>query len=296
MNNELYNCVKEELCPGGIWELSEAAKSILYNFLNKLPRNSVSEEETRYPTTPSGMRASLDTFFARHYFQVQNSLLEYMTSEEFLYSLNRDTFNILDIGSGPGTASLAITDMLASVLKYLPMVFPQTKIKEFRINYILNDPSEINLCISQQILNKYFKLRGKSGLGFHQGVTFRLDKKFPENMSQLKRIQRNLGPFNIINVVYILNLLFDQLEAKDIKKCLLEVEELCCPVGRILLVQDKFSKSVIRRTSSLIGQSCRRKILSQFVYSSRNENNVYSYKYYNCLFSPREGILKFVAA
>ena len=117
--NTLLKRVSGELCPEGNWRLSDVMEKLLRLQINSLPKRTVSEEETRYPTQPASMRAFLDSFFARHYFQVQDGMLAYMTSEEFLNLLDKRELNVLDIGCGPAVASLAITDMLTCILRHL---------------------------------------------------------------------------------------------------------------------------------------------------------------------------------
>jgi len=69
----LYDKVLSDLCPEGNWKFRDVIQKILKSGINRYPRLKVSDEETKYPTTQAGMRAFLDVFFARHYFQVQNS-------------------------------------------------------------------------------------------------------------------------------------------------------------------------------------------------------------------------------
>ena len=51
--------IKSEICPDGIWKLSNRVKNVLRRQIDRLPSKSVSEEETMYPSTASGMRAFL---------------------------------------------------------------------------------------------------------------------------------------------------------------------------------------------------------------------------------------------
>jgi hypothetical protein len=119
------------------------------------------------------MRAFLDTFFTRHYFQVQDSLLEYMTSEEFIFLLKIGKLNILDIGSGPAVASLAITEILACVLKNL------TGTKKIRINYFLNDPVNICLGVGKELLNDYFLSIRQDNQKLLNNVALSIKEVFP---------------------------------------------------------------------------------------------------------------------
>ncbi len=119
MNITLKDQLLQEFRPNGIWQLSDITKSILRRQISHLPQSRVTEDETRYPESPEAMKAFLIKFFARHYLQTQNSLIEYFTSQDFHNIIRLGHLRILDIGSGPAVASLAITDMLASLVKHL---------------------------------------------------------------------------------------------------------------------------------------------------------------------------------
>ncbi|TSA56406.1 MAG: hypothetical protein D4R45_00880 [Planctomycetaceae bacterium] len=80
MNKTLKNLVLKDLCPDGIWQLTDVMKSVLRYHISRLPNKKVSEDETCYPQSPASMRAFLVKFLVRHYLQTQNSLLDYMIS------------------------------------------------------------------------------------------------------------------------------------------------------------------------------------------------------------------------
>jgi ribosomal protein RSM22 (predicted rRNA methylase) len=282
---ELRKRVSDELCPDGSWRLSNVMEKLLRLQMNSLSQGTVSEEETMYPTQPASMRAFLDTFFARHYFQVQDSLLEYMTSEEFLNLLDNRELNVLDIGSGPAVASLAITDMLACMLRHLEGISLQAYAKEIGMRYVLNDTAGICLGVGWQMLENYFRLNRQHGQ-LHQDGMFAIEKGFPSNMIQLKRLHENIGPYDITNFSYVVNPLNEEEGLKNLSAGLLQVEKLCSANGRILILQDRFSVSLMRRIVRAIGQSCRKRVLSQHVYSTGNSKAIYSYLYYCCLFAP----------
>ena len=67
---------------------------------------------------------------------------------------------------------------------------------------------------------------------------------------------------------------------------LLNIEKLCRPNGRILILQDKFEASLMQRISRAIGTSSNKQVLTQYVYPRRNENEIYTYIYYRCLYAP----------
>lgn len=285
LTDELLKRVSDELCPDGNWRLSDVMEKLLRLQMNSLPQRTVSEEEMRYPTQPASMRAFLDTFFARHYFQVQDGLLAYMTSEEFLNLLDKRELNVLDIGCGPAVASLAITDMLTCILRHLESISLQAYTKEIRIRYTLNDTESLCLGVGQQLLENYFRLSRPHGR-LHQNGIFAIEKGFPSNMIQLKRLHDNIGPYDITNFSYVVNPLNEEEGLRNLSAGLLQVEKLCSASGRILILQDRFSGSLMRRIVRAIGQSCRKRVLSQHVYSTGNSNALYTYSYYCCLFAP----------
>src|SRR3972149_4995357 len=106
MTERFESQIKSELCPGGIWQLSDRVKNVLRRQIERLPNRSVSEEEVMYPNPAAGMRAFLEVFFSRHYFQVQNSLLAYVESEDFDSIFDEGEIRILDIGCGPAVGVL----------------------------------------------------------------------------------------------------------------------------------------------------------------------------------------------
>jgi hypothetical protein len=286
MSNRLYEKVAEELCPNGNWQLSDTMGKLLSLQINKLPRSNVPEEEVRYPTNPAAMRAFLDTFFARHYFQVQNCLLDYLTSEDFIERLGTKNLSILDIGAGPAVASLAITDVVARVIRQLSGLGQISNSEIVKTKYILNDTANICLGTGQELIRNYFRMSPpEESKLFHAG-TFTVGKEFPASVSQIRRICRNLGFYSIVVLSYVVNPLSEEQGFANTIRGLKEVEMMCNPAGRVLIVQDRFSESVIKKVARLMGESCQKDVLAQFVYSSKNSNDSYTYQYYYCLFEP----------
>ena len=108
------NAIEVTLKPGDCWQMQKEVYSILQQKINCLPKSKdVSEQQFRYPETPAALRAFLEKFFTRHFFQVQDSLLKediFAPLIEILKSSNSIT--ILDIGAGPAVASLALLNIL----------------------------------------------------------------------------------------------------------------------------------------------------------------------------------------
>ena len=286
MSGTLQNLIYKDLCPDGIWQLSDAVKSVLRYQISRLPRSNVSETDTRYPTTPASMRAFLDVFFTRHFFQSQNSLIDYMTSQDFLNIVDSGHLRILDVGSGPAVVSLAITDMLACLLEYLGYAGKWPKGKAMKVTYVLNDISRICLGAGQDMLRNYFRMRTGHTRSIINDHMISIYKAFPDNMNQLQRVRLNLGTYDIIIFSYVISPLNEDSGFNSLVNGLLNIEKLCSHRGRVLILQDKFQTSLVRRMSKAIGISSEKQVLTQQVYPKRNDNETYTYVYYRCLYAP----------
>ena len=287
MSLTLHRNVESDLCPDGIWQLTNVMKSLLKVQISQLPKAAVSESETRYPTTPAGMRAFLDVFFTRHYFQTQRSLFDYMTSNEFLSILTSGKLQILDVGCGPAVASLAITDMLVCILEHLKDIGEWPKGKTVKMTYVLNDTSGICLGTGQRMLSDYFRVSGGYRRGVIHSRTISTQKAFPGNMNQLRRTKLNLGTYDMATFSYVVVPLNEDKGFNGLVNGLLDIEKLCSHNGRILILQDRFQAALVRRISRTIGISSHKGELTQNVYSSENTNETYTYSYYYCLYRPR---------
>ncbi len=232
------------------------------------------------------MRAFLDVFFTRHFFQSQNSLIDYMTSQDFLNIVDSGHLRILDVGSGPAVASLAITDMLACLLEYLGYVGKWPKGKAMKVTYVLNDISRICLGAGQNMLRNYFRMRTGHTRSIINDHMISIYKAFPDNMNQLQRVRLNLGTYDIIIFSYVISPLNEDSGFNSLVNGLLNIEKLCSHRGRVLILQDKFQTSLVQRMSKAIGISSEKQVLTQQVYPKRNDNETYTYVYYRCLYAP----------
>lgn len=281
--------IQNELCPNGEWKLSDYIKATLKRQISRLPKAVVSEEETRYPTTVAGMRAFLDVFFTRHYFQVQASLLEYMISDEFMDSLATNKLQILDVGCGPAVASLAITDMLGYILEHFRYAVSLPRSRFLNITYVLNDTSGICLGTGQRMLTDYFRIRRAYNKSIKPRA-FCIKAPFPSNMKQLRRIRNNFGAYNIAVFSYVVVPVSEEEGFDNFVNGLWSAEELCGNNGRILILQDKFQTALVQKISRAIGVSAHKAKLTQAIYPQRNANESYTYSYYQYLYTPRNRI------
>jgi type I site-specific restriction-modification system R (restriction) subunit len=101
------------------------------------------------------------------------------------------------------------------------------------------------------------------------------------------RIQRNYGQYDIVSFSYVITPLNEQESLNRIINGFLKIESLCNPIGKVLILQDKFKETLMRKIASAIGKTYKKQELSQYVYSSNNSNETHTYTYFNCLFSPQ---------
>jgi len=216
------------------------------------------------------MRAFLVKFFTRHYFQTQHSLFNYMTSNEFPNLLASGKLQILDIGCGPAVASLAITEMLAFILKYLRDTGEWQSGRTLKVTYVLNDTSNICLATGQEMLNNYFRFGHRDNLFSIHSRIFTVEKAFPRNMIQLRRISCNIGRYDITNFCYFAESYAEKVGFQKLVNGLLEIEKLCNLAGKILILIDRFNEMFTRRLAKALGASSKKQVLTQYVYPRRN--------------------------
>jgi hypothetical protein len=283
MIESIESQIKSEICPDGIWKLSDRIKNVLMRQIGRLPNKSVSEEEAMYPSTASGMRAFLEVFFSRHYFQIQNSLLDYIESEDFDGILDGGEIRILDIGCGPAVGVLAATDIIMSLLKNQN----SSRQHPVRFVYVLNDTSGICLSTGQRMLNEYFGLCRANKMGVDEHRILTLTNDFPDNTNQLERIEKNYGVYHLIMFSYVIRPLADESGNIGLANDIVRSEKLCDPRGRILILQDQYRETLMRALGKQIDTSVENKELTQEIFPNRGTTDTYTYSYYQCLYKPR---------
>jgi len=283
MLGTLRDFVKDRFCPSEIWQLSNVMKSVLINEILRFPRGIVSEIEIRYPTKPAEIRAFLIQCFTRHYFQTQDSLIDYMTSQNFLNIITSGRVRILDVGSGPAVASLAIIQMLSCILEYLGGRLARRVVK---VSCVLHDTSSICLGTGQHMLANYFRTRVRGSETVASDRTICVQEGFPGSIDQLHRARCGFGAYDLIVFSYVTSPLDEHEGLGGLTEGLLNVERLCTKQGRILITQDKYETTLVRRLSRAMGVASSRRLLTQYVYPIRNRNETYTYTYYSCLYGP----------
>jgi hypothetical protein len=230
------------------------------------------------------MRAFLDAFFARHFFQVQDSFLEYIASSGLGNVMNREALHIADIGSGPAVATLAIVDALDTALHHLDKPNKRFGRRKINVTTVLNDTSEVCLDTGQAMLKAYSRARtANSRVDFKRVIP--LATPFPESVKQLNRMARFSEPFDFSCFGYVLDHLEEQSGAQAAFDGIRQLVKAGNPQsGRILIIQDKFHESLHRRLCRSLGTSLEQTEIKQHVYDSANQNSEYTYTFFRSFY------------
>jgi hypothetical protein len=265
--------IREEVAPNGIWRLDGQLEQILKRQILSLPsRNNLSDYEYRYPKDKASLRGFLDKFFARHFFQVQNAVLQNDCFENLVMSIKRGAMTIADIGSGPAVASLAILNLVSTICYAMN--------KNVRVNIILNDTASEALASGCVMLNRY-----KAQLRNIQiGRVLAIDTPFPESMIQLHRMANLFDCYDICSLSYVLIPLKEDGSYAAIQSNLQFLANRMKPNGFGIITQDKFRENLVRHIGSLLGTSVNKLSLRQKIYDSTNSCEELSYDYFRIVF------------
>ena len=230
-------------------------------------------------------------FFSRHYFQIQNSLLDYIESEDFDSIFDGGEIRILDIGCGPAVGVLAVTDIIMSILENQN----SSRQRLVRFAYFLNDTSGICLSTGQRMLNECFDLYRANEIGAGEHRILTLTNDFPDNANQLERIEKNYGAYHLVMFSYVIRPLANENGNIGLANDIVRTEKLCDHRGRILILQDKYRETLIRTLGEQINVSVENKELTQEIFPIRGTANTYTYTYYQCLYKPCHNLAEAVA-
>lgn len=270
--------IREEIVRDNIWTLDDKLEEILERQISSLPPpNNSSGAECTYPIDEPSLRGFLDRLFARHFFQIQNAILQQDTFERLISAVQCRNITIADIGCGPAVASTAVLNIVSNVCCKLN--------KNIYVNIVLNDICIEALAVGRKMLETYAKhLYGICKLNI-----LALDTPFPNSMVQLRRISRMLDPYDICFLPYVLDHVKEDYSYENICQQLELLAGLCKPIGFILDLQDKFRENFARRIGHLLKTSVNKLNLRQKVYDSTNSCEEYSYNYFRTVIFPNRG-------
>jgi len=220
LSNDLLN----ELAPHGIWRMSRAVEGVVRDSIGNLPRGSVSNDERRYPTTGEGMRAFLNAFFARHFVQVQHTLLASVAPPDLLSLAATGQISIADVGSGPSVAAIAVIDLVAHIRRILLERSHSVEKRPLAVSIVLNDPSRICLDTGEQIVIGY--CRALSGQVKVLRIT-KVSEAFPWALSRIRQGASGGCRYDFSCLSYVLYPLLEQFSLGAIAEAARALAALC---------------------------------------------------------------------
>lgn len=246
----------------------------------------MSESEERYPTSLQGVRAFLNSLFARHFFQVQDSLLEFAGRQVADRLPGRDTVSFADIGSGPAVASLALIDLL-DCARQVRRERTAPSMHPIRISFALNDVSEPCLRVGQDMLARYSRATCSSPMRIVP-----VSVPFPKSIPQLRRLAHLGAPYDQCCLSYVLAPLDEQSGLQPVCHGIRQLAEASGPTkGRIVILQDKFHESLHTQVCRGLGVSSQEAQIKQTVYDTQNQNSEHTYTFFRSVF-PEEADLE----
>ncbi len=282
INTQLMDEVRDYLAPQGVWTLRKETESLLGRTLSGLPRGQVSENEQRCPTTLRGVRAFMNALFARHFFQLQDSLLEFAVDLVASRSSQGEPLCFADIGSGPAVASIALIDLLDSVRQVVRKRTGEG-MEPVRLSIVLNDVSEPCLDVGRKMI---LSLSGETSVSVPQIAPVTVP--FPRSITQLGRLARNLRPYDLCCMSYVLAPLQEQAGLRSVSDAVRQLLGTSIQAnGRAVILQDKFHEQLHVDVCRRLGVSSQEVQLKQTVYDTDNQNDEHTYTFFRCVF-PQE--------
>ncbi|MBL7107534.1 MAG: hypothetical protein ISS77_08020 [Phycisphaerae bacterium] len=267
--------IRQNFTNDGVWELDVEIEQILKRQIMSLPSSdNLSKQECRYPEDKLSLRGFLDKFFARHFFQVQNAILQPSCFERILTAIKNGNVTIADIGCGPAVASLALVNLLSYISHNMH--------RPVTVNIVLNDTVPEMLAAGYKMLNIY-KNRLTS---VNISRIISIDTPFPESMVQLRRISNILNRYDICCLSYVLLPLKEEATYMQMQQSLKILFSYLKPTGVGVITQDKFRESLARRLGSLLNSSTQKITLRQKIYDSKNTCNELLYEYFRITVLP----------
>lgn len=262
------------------WEFNLTFRKLLKQVISSLPKSkNISIQETRYPKSPEGMRAFLDKFFARHFFQIQDSLLDVNSLTNLITAIRSKRLTIADIGCGPGIGTLAVLDFIQH-LQTRYNILPDSE-NPLSLSIILNDSSTICLEYAQMMIEAFLP---KLNYSVKIKKTNYLKDPFPESIYELRRFVCRYGMFNLGILSYVLTPLKEQMTYSKLCAAIDKFIRLFYPLNcSCLIIQDKFRKPLLKKISRLLNSSSEKCQPAQMVYDPSNSNASQTYTYFRSI-------------
>jgi len=273
----IFDIVRNKLVnEENVWILDDEIEQILQKQINLLPLSkSLSKLQYRYPQSKAELRGFYDKFFARHFFQAQNSIMQPDSFERLMKAINKGVITIADIGSGPAVASVALLNIISHICNEIN--------RSVSVNIVLNDVESELLFEAEKVIDTYSKKLKR----VYIATVLKIDNPFPKSMIQLKRISRMLGRYDFAFMSYVLLPLKEESTYSQLNEKLTEFFDCLSNFGVGIINQDKFRENLSRRIGSLMESTIRKMSLCQRIYDSNNSYDQYSYEYFRVIILPK---------
>lgn len=225
VDKKILKIIKKWVCENDIWDFSPEMKEIYKQEISNykhLPGRGIN------PSSLEEVETNIKKFFPRHFFKIQHSLYDLVS---WGYHFFEDgTVTMIDIGCGPGTASLAVLDFyfqLISAYSTENIEFPF--IKPLKFNFILTDVSSHCLLKATYLITKYLQHIVKQYdftedyLQIHP-IIVTFQGEYPDVIPQIKAVLEYTGKANLLCFSNVLVQLTEKLKCEDADCILCENE------------------------------------------------------------------------
>jgi len=194
---------------------------------------------------------------------------------------SKNALHLLDVGCGPATASLAVTDLLNSLLVIPELVTPWND-----LFYTFNDTSEAGLLAGVTLLGN-FRRRSlltrnpRAALRIHDPET--IVAAFPESAERISipRHRPEAPRDSMLIMSYVVGPLVEKEGvhsiARGIRKIVMSDERRT--MG-LMLIEDQFHEKQLRSLARELELRVEERTLSLKTYWAENHHEIYTYRYY----------------
>ena len=212
----------------------------------------------------------MDDLFARHLIQVQNSLLQEGLLAKLMEALKWGRVAILDTGSGPAVASLAVLDLLGVMLRICQM-------PPVSVEIALNDVSAVCLEAGERLVQAYLR---RPGAPFRSVTVRSLGRGFPDSLAEIREFAVASGGLDVLLLSYVLVPLKRKMTHRSIQQAVDILLEHGSSSGLGLILQDKFNESLARTVGRNLQLSTRKASVRQAVDKEKLGREVQTYTYF----------------
>jgi hypothetical protein len=229
----------------------------------------------------AGVRANLDTLFARHMLQVVDSLLLAEVFGTLAHCCHRGPLRVADIGSGMGAATIAVIGVARHLMGLL-----QARRDALQVGVVLNDISGPALTVGR------YMVRGAASPPGERTIcarTLTLSAPFPRCTHQLRRAAQAFGGYDLVLMSYALAPMKESASYGEIAAGLTALTTPRSLGTCGVLLQDRFHESMARRLASELAVACRKITIRQEVLEPSDSRTPRSYTFLRSAFAKPGG-------